>query len=444
MSPPQSPEAPKPARSRRDWLAPAVLAAAGLSMASGFAQFAATATLGDVAAAFGQTSAGDSVMARAGLAGSTLGGGLAVIRLASLASLPLAELADRRGRRGVFLAVTAAGLTLTSLASLAPTYWTLVAVLALARPLLSATNAIAAVVAAEETRSSGRAKALGLVTAAYGLGAGLTGLLRALGGGLDFRAVFALAVVPLLLLPLLARAMKETDRYTALRRTLERRPAGRYRLGHVPPALRRRLLLLAVLALALSFLSGPVNGLLFVYAERIVKLDRSATALAVLAAGPVGLTGLLVGRWAADRVGRRATAATAHLIVAVAGVATYRGGGGAAIGGYLVTVCAGGALGPAVAALASELFPTSSRATAAGWLTVSGVLGAVTGLVTFGVLADATGFATAAMVVGAPVALLSPLYLRLPETRGLELEESAPEPAAEDPPGPAGDGETAR
>src|SRR5688500_9435443 len=105
MSPAQSPEAPNTPRGRRDWLAPAVLTAAALSVASGFAQFAATATLGDVAAAFGRTSAGDSVMARAGLAGSTLGAGLAVIRLASLASLPLAELADRRGRRGVLLTV---------------------------------------------------------------------------------------------------------------------------------------------------------------------------------------------------------------------------------------------------------------------------------------------------------------------------------------------------
>lgn len=427
MSAPQPPEAPRSA-TRRDWLGPAVLSAAGLSVASGFAQFAATATLGDVAAAFGRTSAGDSVVAQAGLAGSTLGVGMAVIRLASLASLPLAELADRRGRRKVFLTVTATGLTLTTLAALAPSYWTLVAVLAMARPLLSATNAIAGVVAAEQTRAGGRAKALGLVTAAYGLGAGLTGVLRAAGRGLGFRGVFALAAVPLLALPLLARPLRETDRWAALREEIERRPGERGRLAHVPTALRGRLALLAVLALALSFLSGPVNGMLFVYAERIVRLDRSATAMAVLAAGPVGLTGLLLGRLAADRVGRRITAATAHAMVSLSGVATYRGGGTAAVAGYLVTVCAGGALGPAAAALASELFPTSSRATAAGWLTVSGVVGAVGGLVTFGVLADRAGFATAAMIVGVPVALLSPLYLRLPETRGLELEESAPEP----------------
>lgn len=432
MSAPQPPEAPTTRASRRDWLAPAVLAAAGLSVASGFAQFAATATLGDVAAAFGEAGPGDSIVAQAGLAGSTLGAGLAVIRLASLASLPLAELADRRGRRGVLLGVASAGLALTAMAALAPTFWTLVAVLALGRPLLSATNAISGVFAAEETGSQGRARALGLVTAAYGLGAGLTALLRALSGGLSFRWVFALAAVPLLAMPLLARRLHETDRYAALRERVERverveRGAGRYRLGKVPAPLRPRLLLLAVLGVALAFASGPVNGLLFLYAERIVGLAPSATAVVVLAAGPVGLAGLLTGRWAADRFGRRVTAATAQVAVGLAGIATYRGGATTAIAGYLVSICASGAFGPAAAALAAELFPTSARATAAGWLTVSGVLGAVAGLLAFGVLADAQGFAVAAWAVGAPVALLSPLYFRLPETRGLELEQSAPE-----------------
>lgn len=450
MSAPQPPEAPRTRGSRRDWLAPAVLAAAGLSVASGFAQFAATATLGDVAAAFGEAGPGDSIVAQAGLAGSTLGAGLAVIRLASLASLPLAELADRRGRRGVLLGVASAGLALTAMAALAPTFWTLVAVLALGRPLLSATNAISGVFAAEETGAHGRARALGLVTAAYGLGAGLTALLRAVSGGMSFRWVFALAAVPLLAMPLLARRLHETDRYAALRERvervggiggiegvegaaraepLERRPgAGRYRLGKVPAPLRPRLLLLAVLGVALAFASGPVNGLLFLYAERIVGLAPSTTAVVVLAAGPVGLAGLLTGRWAADRFGRRVTAATAQVAVGLAGIATYRGGATTAIAGYLVSICASGAFGPAAAALAAELFPTSARATAAGWLTVSGVLGAVAGLLAFGALADAQGFAVAAWAVGAPVALLSPLYFRLPETRGLELEQSAPEP----------------
>ena len=433
MPEPEPPEAPTAASRRPAWLAPVVLAAAGMSVASGFAQFSATATLGDVAAAFGaDLSDGSSVAAQTGLAGTTLGLGLALIRLASLGSLPLAELADRHGRRGVLLGVTTAGLAISALAALAPSFWFLVAILALSRPLLSATNAVSGVVAAEETDSRDRAKAVGLIAAAYGLGAGLTALVRG-AGDFHFRTVFALAVVPLVLMPLLARPLRETGRYAGLRRMLAQEPRARLRLrlGRVPPALRGRLLLLAGLSVGIAFVTGPVNGLLFVYAERIVHLSPSTTGVVVLIAGPIGLAGLLAGRWAADRVGRRPSAAVAHAALAAAGIVTYRGGGPAAIGGYLLTVFAGGALSPAVGSLAAELFPTSSRATAAGWLTVSGVLGAVSGLVCFGALADRTGFAAAAMAICLPVALASPLWFRLPETRGMELEQSAPEPQPE-------------
>jgi MFS family permease len=68
------------------------------------------------------------------------------------------------------------------------------------------------------------------------------------------------------------------------------------------------------------------------------------------------------------------------------------------------------------------------RATVAGWLVAAGVLGAVAGLVAFGLLTDALdSFASAAVLVCAPVVVVSLLFARLPETRGLELEQSAPD-----------------
>jgi hypothetical protein len=52
----------------------------------------------------------------------------------------------------------------------------------------------------------------------------------------------------------------------------------------------------------------------------------------------------------------------------------------------------------------------------------------VAGLFFFGIVADATGgFTAAAVTVSLPVMVTAPLYLFLPETRGLELEESAPD-----------------
>jgi MFS family permease len=433
-SPPGDPGADASSTGRvrlHGWRHPAILAVAAATVAAGFAQFGATTALGDVARAFGEAGDGASPVARVGLSGTTLGIGLAIVRLASLASLPLAALADRYGRRRMLLSCVSGGLAAAALAALSPGYWWFVALFALGRPLLSATNAIAVVVAAEETETRDRSKAIALMTAGYGVGAGLTALIRGVAGdGLGFRGLFALALVPLAAMPLLARRLEEPDRYQRLRAAKDpeltaARPAV---LGRVGADLRPRLGLLAVLAFSIAFVTGPMNTFLFVYAENALGMSRASTAAMVLAAAPVGLLGLLLGRWAADRLGRRVTAAGTQAIVALAGMLTYSGTRSAVAAGYLLAILVASAYAPSFGALSAELFPTRMRATVAGWLVAAGVLGAVAGLVAFGLLTDALGsFATAAVVVFGPVVLTCLLFTRLPETRGLELEQSAPD-----------------
>ena len=433
-SPAGDPGADEPSARRvrlHSWRHPAILAVAAATVAAGFAQFGATTALGDVARAFGQAGEGTSLVTRVGLSGTTLGIGLAIVRLASLASLPLAALADRHGRRRMLLSCVTGGLAVTALAALSPGYWWFVALFALGRPLLSATNAVAVVVAAEETETRDRAKAIALMTAGYGIGAGLTALIRGVAGGeVGFRGLFALALVPLAAMPLLARRLEEPDRYQRLRAAADpglaaARPAV---LGRVRAELRPRLRLLAVLAFSIAFVTGPMNTFLFVYAENALGMSRSSTAAMVLAAGPLGLVGLVIGRWAADRLGRRVTAAGTQAMVALAGMLTYSGSRAALAAGYLLAILVASAYAPAFGALGSELFPTSVRATVAGWLVAAGVVGAVAGLVAFGLLTDALdSFSTAAVLICAPVVLTCVLFARLPETRGLELEQSAPD-----------------
>jgi MFS family permease len=400
------------------WRHRTVLAAAGLSVAAGYGQFAIFTALGDVAVAFGES--GTSAL---GLSGTQLGAGLALVRLAALGGLPLAALADSRGRRSVLLTTAAAGLAFSAAAAFSPGYWWFIALFALGRPLLSATNAICGVIAAEETGSRDRAKAVALITAAYGTGAGLTAILRPFLPGTGFRTLFALTLVPLAALPLLARLLEEPERFRVARTT---RP--RLDLGAVPRQLRPRLGVLCLLAVAGSFTTSPLNAYIFAYAERVLGLSPAATAVVAPAAAVTGGLGLLAGRWAADHLGRRSTSVAMHVLVGVAGVLTYTRSPGIAIGGYLLGLLAGSAYAPAVGALSAEIFPTAERATAAGWLTAAAAVGAVTGLFTFGWLVDTLdSFLRAALLVSVPVAVTAPLYLRLPETRGLELEQSAPE-----------------
>lgn len=412
-------------RPRPDWRSGPVLAVAVLSVASGLAQFSITAVIGDVAATFGEPNGEADLTGQLGLPATTVGLALALIRLSSLGSLPAAAAADRLGRRRVLLAMAGFGLAVTALAALAPSFWAYVALVAIARPALSTVNALAGVVAAEETTAASRSAGIALITAAYGLGAGLVSVGRGLlPGEPSFRLVTGFVLVPLVLLPLLARGIREPAIAGS------RRPEGV--LATVPQRYRGRVTLLAVLTGGIALATGPGFTYLFVYGERVLGASPLLLSGLVLAAGPAGLVGILLGRLAADRLGRRAAGAASMAVTGLAVAYGYAGTTRDLAIGYLVTILASSAFAPPTGALTAELVPTSVRATAAGWMTLAGVVGAVVGLTSFGVLADLTGgFAAAARLLGVLVALLAIGFVWLPETRGTELaslEEDGPAP----------------
>jgi MFS family permease len=396
-------------------------------MASGFGQFGAVAALGDVAKTFGHLVHGASFADQAGLSGTMLGVGLAILRLASLGGLPLAGLADRIGRRRTMLTTCAAGLALTVLAAASPTYWWFVAIFALGRPLLSATLAVTQVSAGELTNSADRAKSIALATAGYGIGAGVIAIVHSLASGaLGFRGIFALAIVPLALLPALRSWVAEPDRFATLEETEHQRPV----LGPVGPAYRRRLIVVAVLAFAVSVITGPANSLVYIYAQNVRHVPGVVTSAMVVAAGFTGLAGLIIGRWAADHIGRRPTIALSMAGMALMGVLTYSGPRASLLIGYVLGVMVSSMFAPAAGSLANELFPTAVRASASGWYLAAGVLGAVAGLVVFGAVADVGGTgnhaAIAAVATFLPAVPVAGLLWLLPETRGHEPEELWP------------------
>jgi MFS family permease len=411
----------------RGWLDPAVVALALMALASGFGQFGAVSALGDVAKTFAHASHTASLAEQAGLSTTKIGIGLAILRVASLGGLPLAGVADRFGRRRMLLLACAFGLTLTVFAAASPGYWWFVAIFALGRPFLSATNALSQVGAAEETASRDRAKAVALVAAGYGVGSGLTAVIHGLAGTIGFRGVFALAVVPLLGLLLIRRWLVESGRFMVARAAPEHALPV---LGAVGREFRARLLVVCAIAFAVSVVTGPANSLVFLYAQNILRLSGVVTALMVVVAALFGLAGLLAGRWLADRFGRRPTAASAMLAMALTGVLTYSGSRPAMLVGYELAVFSASTFAPAAGALLNELFPTSVRASVSGWNIATGVVGAVLGLLEFGAIAGAGDhYASAAVITFLPVVLTVALFFVLPETNHGEPEDLWPDTA---------------
>jgi MFS family permease len=405
----------------RRWTDPAILAVTAAAVASGIGQFGVVAALGSVAKAFGHAAPSGSIAAQAGLSGTELGLGLAIIRLASLGALPLTGLADRFGRRRLVIVTLTVGLALTVLSSLSPGYWWFVAVFALGRPLLSSTNALTQIIAAEETGASDRAKAVALVSAGYGVGAGITAILHSLfERTLGFRGLFALALVPLVLVQLVRPKLVESQRYEiAAAEPVHPRPVT----GVMQARLRRVWIVVAVTFL-ISVITGPANTFVFLFAQSFVHLSGGSTALMVVGAGAAGFLGLLLGRYLADRIGRRTTAALGMTALAVCGVVAYSGSRPTLVIGYVLGVAGGSVLAPALGSLVNELFPTEVRASVAGWVVAAGVLGAVAGLLLFGAVADVGNrFGFSAAVVFLPAALGAGLFYLLPESKGLEPED---------------------
>ena len=353
-----------------------------IALVAGFAQFGAISSLNDVAKHFGHFSSTKTLQSVVGLSGSKLGLGLAALRLASLGALPLASLADRWGRTKVLQRTIVLGLMATAAAALSPSYWVFVLCFAFARPLLSAGSTLVQVITVELSSTKRRINRLVIMAAGAGIGAGLSAILHSLIRGPDsFRWLFSLALLPVFFLVPLVRVIPEP-----LQRASD---APLARLGAVPRVQRSRLAVISIVAFTVGLITGPANGFTFVYGEGILKMSPGEVATVVTLSAVTGLAGLLMSQSLAKSVGRRWTVAIGVVATAITATYAYSGGRTAFIIGYMIGITAGGLLSPALSAISVEIFTHEVRATAAGWIVVFGVVGAVAGLVIFGWVGDA-------------------------------------------------------
>ena len=390
------------------------------ALLAGFGQFGAVASLNDVARHFGHLSSHGSLQSVVGLSGSMIGVGLATLRLASLAALPLASLADRWGRTKVLRRTMTVGLLATAAASTSPSYWFFVLCFALARPLLSAASALVQVITVELSATSQRIHRLAIMAAGAGLGAGLSAVLHGIIRGPDsFRWLFAVAFAPALFISPLLGSIPEPAH--------ERSPASFARLASVPGEIRGHLAVVATVAFAVGMITGPANGFAFVYGEGILQISPRVVAAVVALSSLTGLGGLLISRSLARTLGRRWTVVIGVLGSGLTSAYAYSGGRFSFVAGYLVGVGAAGVLAPAATAISTEIFSHSHRATAAGWVVVAGVLGATAGLGLFGWVGDAvhsSGVSVLripALVTFLPLMPTLLLLRRLPESSEMVL-----------------------
>jgi len=365
-----------------------------------------------------------------GLPQSELGNLTAVVRLGALPAVMLVPFADRIGRRRLFMACvigTSIATVLTAFTRSAPQF---VAAQMLARTFLIAGSAVAFVIVAEEFPARHRGWAVGILGALGATGFGLGALIYPLSDHLPYgwRALYVFGAAPLLLVPMFRRRVPETQRFLRSRAPDgDSRPSPTAWWG--PFEVLARQYPARVLAIAaIGFLAAAGHGVAHQLVGDFVQDDHGFSkgqySTMVILGGAVGIIGnTAVGRFA-DRIGRRLVGFAILGIFPLFAAAFYN------VSAFwvpfawipMVFVTTGG--NTVIRALSTELFPTSSRGTAAGSLSLFETLGAATGLFCVSLMtAEGARYAPAASLVVFLTLLGGLVALLLPETARRELED---------------------
>ena len=369
-----------------------------------------------------------------GMEERSLGTYMGIIRLGALPALIVSPLADRLGRRRIFLA-TMVGMSVgTLLTAFVQTPAQFVVAQMATRTFLLAGAAVALVIVAEELPAEHRGWAIGVVGALSACGHGLGAVLFAAVHHLPFgwRALYAVGIVPMVLLPLFRRGIAETVRFTRHREATEGVVGAWW---HPTAALLRGQPRRAATVAAVAGLlgTGEVAAFQFtgIYAQNVHGWTPPEYSTMVLVAGALGILGNVVAGTIGDRVGRRRVGCAFLVTFPLFAAVFYAGPSHVLPLGFAGIVFCESAGAVMVRALATELFPTAQRSTASSLAMLAQTLGWALGLWLAGLGADALpAIATRTWQLALCVAASGALLLALPETSRRELEDISPEAAA--------------
>jgi MFS family permease len=403
----------------------------------------ATAIAGFGGGLFGQNS--DFIATAFHASDARLGNALAISRAGVLVSLVATAMSDRVGRRRMLL-ICVIGICVTNaMSAFAPGLASFTALQILTRAFVNSTFTVAAIAAVEEAPEGARAFSTAMLGLAGGFGFSFAVITLPIAdnGRQAWRVSFALSALVLLMVPRLARELKETRRYHAIVSTRISRGQIREVLG---PTYGRRFVLLAVIALLTNVFNAPSSQLSNRYLQDVRHFSGAGIVLLLAVTTVVpGIVGVVIASRLAER-GRRRPLATVGLFVATATQMVFFLTGGPTLWFSSALATATGAVaGIVLATLGAELFATEVRGTANAFLVGISVIGSAGGLVLAGQLSDPFGGIGRAIAFCGIASLLAAFFVpALPETFGQKLDDVSPSAAeAEDPTPEPESGQTA-
>ena len=362
---------------------------------------------------------GDAVTSAFGRSDQALGAALAIARAGVLVSLVAIALADRLGRRKLILVALVGACAFNLVSAVSPTFEIFTGAQTVTRALVNTALVVAGIAAVEEAPEGARAFATGMFALALGAGFGLAVILLPLAdlGNYGWRISFGIGSAIVVLVPLLARHLRETRRYEQV----ATRTDDRGRLREVfDRAYRSRFLLLGLAAFLTNMFSAPSSQLTNRYLTHAHDFSNADVAVfRGITAGLPGIIGVLLASRLAESRGRRPVTIVGLLVATAAQSVFFLSGGGvllwvAPVISIIAAACAGLALGTLDASN--------------GFLLVSGVAGSAVGLVLATQLKDVMGGLGPAIAVCGVATIAAAVFVvpRLPETADRRLDDVSP------------------
>ncbi|MFT5443302.1 MAG: MFS family permease [Myxococcota bacterium] len=366
-----------------------------------------------------------------GVDASALATAVSLISTGTVVAFFSLRLADRYGRRPIFL-ISVLGYTLLTIATaFSKTLDQFIALQFAARMLMVTELALAYVMLGEEMPARFRSRALSLLGGIALAGAALPALALPLVVETEWgwRGLFLLGGALLFFLPLFFLYLRETQRFDA-RKTAARSAslaqewAKTIALFH--STYRRRTAGLTAIWFTINFWTSCTLFFFAAYVQGERGWEPSTVAWVFPTATAIGFCGYLIAGRLMDTIGRRTTLGIYFALASVAGVVCYRAESDALVmASYFALMMLAGlwAIGETIAV---ELFPTDVRATANGLTNnLLGRWGLVLGPAAMSVLIARYGsIGEAASILALFNLATLPLILWLvPETKDLQLDD---------------------
>jgi putative MFS transporter len=376
-----------------------------------------------------------------GMGDAEIGLVAAIVRFGGLLSIFIVSLADHFGRKPVISTTVLCYAFFTLMTALSSGMASFTLFQSCSQIFLAAEFGVAMTIITEEFPDSARGRGIAILhmTAFFGVAAAglMYGYIVPTHWG--WRGLYLLGILPLLLVALLRRNLRETARFTAMRAA---RVAGmigetgfkshlRQSLAPLSGPYRRRLILMALLCNSLGMVGGPTISFFSLYARRDHHWTSGEVGFAVVLAYLIATSGTMICGYLLDHIGRRATAVMFCVAAGTAMAAMFQSTTHSGMMmGLIATMFAYQAARTAASAFSSELFPTGSRA--GGYCLCVQVLGQLGWTLTplaVGLLARPMGgIGNAAAIFGIGPLLGAVLVIGwIPETCGKTLEELSPE-----------------